>query len=43
MNVTTTLRPALEPLRTKQAAAKRAAWRKAQAVRVGEVEAERVY
>lgn len=38
-----TLRAALEDLRAKQAAAKRAAWRKAQAAKVGAVPAERIY
>jgi DNA invertase Pin-like site-specific DNA recombinase len=38
-----TLRAALEDLRAKQAAAKRAAWRKAQAAKVGAVPAEGIY
>ena len=38
-----TLRPALEALRTKQAAAKRVAWRRAQAAKVASVPAEALY
>ena len=38
-----TLRPALEALRTKRAAAKRVAWRRAQAAKVASVPAEALY
>ena len=38
-----TVRPALEALRTKQAAAKRVAWRRAQAAKVASVPAEALY